>query len=513
MSRASNNRCRFCNDAPFQDGTFWPFDTMARMIDEGIARGVRRVFLSGGEPTIHPRFLDVIRYAKQRGAERVIVITNGRMFAYREFAERAVRLGLTEAFVALLGKDAETHDYLTQVDGSFEQTTRGIENLLATGRCRVSLSCVATRRNLHQLSEISTLIDGVTGLTAVRVSPAGRALFESLDELGFELDEARPHIAEAFRTAARRGLSFLPKLFPFEVYEGREHEYVHHEEYLPEIKDTELRTGLFGAYAAQGREIACRGATCRVCYRAPFCDALYRFRERLVGGSHTWVRCDLEDPVQVGMLAGFVANKKLWLRAERAGGIGARLAALGLELMPDLVECVEHGPGETPRTRLLVLREDAALPAGARLDVVDRLGVHPVEGADCSELSVRADLVVVPTHERFRNQQRLGVYPARAVARGKPVAGLPPCLASKRFDLPDEEDVLELGALRSPTEIDVVGFTHHFLRNLHRSKSQRCGDCVERSGCRGLHVNQGRQWGLARLTPIHGAPPTTNEAT
>jgi hypothetical protein len=153
---------------------------------------------------------------------------------------------------------------------------------------------------------------------------------------------------------------------------------------------------------------------------------------------------------------------------------------------------------------LLVLREDSTLPAEARLDGVERLGVHPVDGADRTELSRRAELIVVPTHERFRDQQRLAVDPIHVAARGKPVAGLPRCLAANRLELPDEEDVLDLCALRSAEEIDVVGFTHHFLRNLHRSKSQRCGDCVERTRCRGVHVNQGRQWSLARLTPIRG---------
>lgn len=503
MSRASNNHCRFCNDAPFQDGTFWPFDAMTRMIDEGIERGVRRVFLSGGEPTIHPRFLDVIDYARRRGADRVIVITNGRMFAYRKFAKRAVDLGLTEAFVAVLGADAATHDYLTQVSGSFEQTTDGIRNLLSTGRCRVSLSTVVTSRNMDQLADILSLMDGVTGLTAVRVSPAGRALFESLDDLGIHAEQARPHVQRARRIAEERGLEFRPKLFPASYYEGFEEEYVHHEEYLPEIKDTELRTGLFGRYAERGEAVLCRGETCRVCFREPFCNALYALREDLLAGKRGVVRCDLDDPRQRSLLAAARGERRMWLRARSAETVEAALAELGITDVPEIVEAGTLGAGPVPRTRLLLLRADAALPAGADLERAEHLGLTLTVGAaPASELRARAELVFVPTWERMRDEERAGIEPEAAVAHGLPVAGLPACLAPRGHALPAESDVLDLVTLSAPDRIDVVGFTHHYLKDLDRTKSERCRACTHFQACDGVHVNQARRLGLARLSPV-----------
>lgn len=508
MSRASNNHCRFCNDAAFQDGTFWPFEAMTRMIDEGIARGVRRVFLSGGEPTIHPRFLDVIDYARSRGAERVIVITNGRMFSYDKFARRAVAAGLTEAFVALLGADAATHDYLTQVDGSFDQSRRGIENLLATGRCRVSLSTVVTRRNMHQLADILALIDGVTGLTAVRVSPAGRALFESLDELGVDAEGPRPHVERARRVAQERGLEFRPKLFPADYYEGAESEYVHHEEYLPEIKDTELRMGLFGPYAKEGRDVLCRGDTCRVCFRKPFCDALYKLREDLVSGRRGILRCDLDDERQRALLVALHGRppRRLWLRASRIDTVHAALERLGAEAEAAVVEVDTIGAGPVPRTDTLLIRSDATLPADAGLERARRVGLTLVADASPdATLAARASFVSLPRWERMRDEQRHGVDPDAVGAFALPVHGLPPCLAAARAVLPPEDDVIDLVALAGPDAIDVVGFTHHYLRDLHQTKSTRCRACTHDDTCGGVHVNQARRFGFARLRPVPGA--------
>lgn len=503
MSRASNNHCRFCNDAPFQDGTFWPFDAMTRMIDEGIERGVRRVFLSGGEPTIHPQFLDVVAYAQRRGADRVICITNGRMFAYREFARKAVDLGLTEAFIAVLGADAETHDFLTQVTGSFEQTTTGIRNLLSTGRCRVSLSTVVTSRNMHQLADILSLIDGVAGLTAVRVSPAGRALFESLDDLGIDAERARPHVERARRLAEQRGLEFRPKLFPASYYEGFEAEYVHHEEYLPEIKDTELRTGLFGRYAERGEAVLCRGETCRVCFREPFCDALYALREDLLAGRRGVVRCDLDDARQRSLLAAVRGDRRMWLCARNADAVELALKELGIADQPEIVEVDEIGRAGVPRTRTLLLRADAQIPQGADLGCAEELGLSLVAGAaPASELLELAQFVFVPTWERMRDETRHGVEPRAAAAYGLPVAGLPPCLAPRVHALPPESDVIDLVALSGAEQLDVVGYTHHYLKDLDRTKSERCRQCRHFDACGGVHVNQARRFGLARLSPV-----------
>ncbi|MCC6523379.1 MAG: radical SAM protein [Polyangiaceae bacterium] len=503
MSRASNNRCRFCNDAAFQDGTFWPFEAMAAMIDEGLARGVRRVFLSGGEPTIHPDFLKVVAYARRRGAEHVTCITNGRLFAYPELCDKAVRLGLTEAFVAVLGSDAATHDDLSQVAGSFAQTTEGVRNLVARG-VRVHLSTVVNRKNLHQLADILGLVPGVTGLTAVRIAPAGRALWEALDELGFETEEARPHVERAFRRAAELGLDFVPKLFPASFYEGREASYTHHEEYLPEIKDTELRTGLFGTYARGAGEVACRGETCRVCFRRPYCDALYAFREALLAHGHAVVRCDLDDPRQCALLPALHRERRLWLRVRRADTVEARLAELGLAVEPWIVEADELGAGDAPACEHLLLCADATVGRAERLGRARRVGLVPVAGAEPdAALAAVASFVSVATHERYRDELARGLAaPRGATDRGLPVFGLPPCLAPQSVAPAEADDVLDLVAVATPTTLDVVGFTHFFLAHLDRDRSARCASCSEADGCPGLHVNHARRWGFGVLAPL-----------
>lgn len=505
MSRASNNRCRFCNDAPQQDGTFWPYESLIQTIDEGSEGGVRRVFLSGGEPTIHPQFVEVVAYAKSKGADRIVATTNGRMFAYKAFARKAVDAGLNDAFVALLGSDAETHDWHTQVPGSFEQTVTGIRNLLATGRCRVALSTVVTRRNMHQLSEMLTLIPGIGGMTAGRVAPFGRALFESMDEVGFEVEEARPHVEAALAVAKQKGIPLQPKMFPVSFYEGHQELYVHHEEYFPEVLDTEKRLRFFSSYSLHGEDIMCRGETCRVCYRSPFCDALYAFREGLLAGTHPWVRCDLDDEKQRSLLPEVLGDRRLWVTLRRASELEGVLAGLGVTTRPGIVECESLEGAGVPACDTLILPENAEVPSGFVPPADMSVGLRVIAGASPSpDLRAVARFAFVPTYERERDQRSRGAVPEEAASRGLPVVGLPPCVAPAQHRLPAPEEILDLVALAGPTQVEVEGFTHHFLRSLHRTKTPRCGQCAQDANCRGAHVNQVQHWGLERLRPAEG---------
>ena len=87
-------------------------------------RGVKAVHLTGGEPTIHPKFIDVLRLAKKLGM-RTSVGTIGTMLKRPEFADACLP-HLDEALFSIHGPDSATHDALTGREGSFEQVTSAI---------------------------------------------------------------------------------------------------------------------------------------------------------------------------------------------------------------------------------------------------------------------------------------------------------------------------------------------------------------------------------------------------
>ena len=91
---------------------------------------MRAVHLTGGEPTIHPRFIDVLKLAKKLGM-RTSVGTIGTMLKRPQFAEACLPY-LDEALFSIHGPDAETHDALTGREGSFEQVTAAMGRMSHT---------------------------------------------------------------------------------------------------------------------------------------------------------------------------------------------------------------------------------------------------------------------------------------------------------------------------------------------------------------------------------------------
>ncbi len=128
LTRACNNHCLFCHDKDAQNGTAIPYNKLCRQILKGRQNGATRAVLSGGDPTLHPRLLDIISFAKSAGYGHIQLISNGRMFSYNDFLEKAVVRGLNEVTFSIHGHTRELHDGLTGVPGSFDQALDGLKN-------------------------------------------------------------------------------------------------------------------------------------------------------------------------------------------------------------------------------------------------------------------------------------------------------------------------------------------------------------------------------------------------
>jgi MoaA/NifB/PqqE/SkfB family radical SAM enzyme len=148
-------RCVFCSEEHRMaryDRFPVTWGRVAKILRLHASRGVRAVHLTGGEPTIHPRFVDVLRLAKKLNM-RTSVGTIGTMLCRRDFAEQAVPL-LDEALFSIHGPDASTHDALAGREGSFERVT------LAMAICQEInphfqpfVNTVLTRQNLEVLPD------------------------------------------------------------------------------------------------------------------------------------------------------------------------------------------------------------------------------------------------------------------------------------------------------------------------------------------------------------------------
>jgi uncharacterized Fe-S cluster-containing radical SAM superfamily protein len=128
-----NNRCFHCPQAALRGAGLVHGEPgraeLERRISDARAAGFDEIAFSGGEPTVRRDFLELVTVARSVGFREVSVTTNGRMFAYPDFARRALEAGLTGASISLHGPDADVHESLTGTPGSFMQAVAGLDTL------------------------------------------------------------------------------------------------------------------------------------------------------------------------------------------------------------------------------------------------------------------------------------------------------------------------------------------------------------------------------------------------
>lgn len=275
-TRACNNRCIFCHDATAQDGTIIPFEEVCRRIDEGREQGASRLIISGGEPTIHPRFLDLVRYGAERGYSWIQVVSNGRMFGYQKFALKAYQAGLREATFSMHAHRPALYDRLVGVNGAFEQALRGLRNVLAL-KMVVSVDIVLNRLNLPYLREILEFYMslGVFEFDLLHLVPFGRGFDEHREEVFADEELLNRELARALELASTPGLYLWTNRMPIRFLEGHEDLFQDPHKIYDEVLGE--RTSFIELFAS-GKEPECIGDRCPHCFLHDFCLAARRYQ-------------------------------------------------------------------------------------------------------------------------------------------------------------------------------------------------------------------------------------------
>jgi hypothetical protein len=158
---------------------------MLRVLREQRPVPNRVVQFSGGEPTVYPRFHDVVRMAAEMGFTHIQVATNGILFAELEFAERARDAGLHTLYLQF---DGVTDDVYLRTRGVplMEKKLAAIENCRKAGLKIVFVPTIVRGVNDHQIGAMIRLaidnIDCVSGFSFQPVCFTGRINRRELEQ-------------------------------------------------------------------------------------------------------------------------------------------------------------------------------------------------------------------------------------------------------------------------------------------------------------------------------------------
>jgi molybdenum cofactor biosynthesis enzyme MoaA len=216
MSRC-NEKCLFCMVADeIERSDDVQFDEAVRRI-EAQPPGTQIEFF-GGEPTIYPRFLDLLRIARQLG-HPCSIASNIRIFHSRRFTDRVAELDPSQIYIrtSIYGDTPELHDYYTAAAGSFAQTLQGVKNIVAAG-FPSQVNVVIMRGNYHLLPRFA---DAVHAWGVKRIKFGSLISVEQCAEHAVEMNDVRPFLCEAIDRAERLGLQVTVEKTPICVIDGR----------------------------------------------------------------------------------------------------------------------------------------------------------------------------------------------------------------------------------------------------------------------------------------------------
>jgi hypothetical protein len=475
------------------------------------------------------------------------------MFRYREFITRCIDAGLGEITFSIHGPNARVHDALVGVKGAFEEEVEGLRNALEDGRVIVNIDVCVNRGNVKVLPEIieTFVAMGVREYDLLHVIPFGRAWREGQHTLFYDLEEAAPHLREAFAWSQKPDMHIWLNRFPPEHCEGFEDLIQDPYKLRDEVRG---RKEEYERLLSRGEPLDCREPErCRYCYLERLCDTLDDVRETVHEERFEAVRVDAGwESKQGPVYGGDPASARRAEPEDGASDDGRRRLPLARERTPlPIVAAAERAERASAKTIIVVARDakealDVALPfasSATEIEVeledyaglTDRLGPFVVTRAVAKDVREAEQLlasdtgfevVVLLTRETAPFILSLDPVPSRLAVRqptyerlteagerdadlpeffsaldaGVPVEGVPACILGRPPRT--RPRTLDTSMLRPDGRIEIFRYAQRFIVDRYFVKSLRCRDCVHEAGCVGLHVNQVRAHGFGWMTPV-----------
>lgn len=193
IAGSCNLACRHCWVEPDfspdrSKGKFLKLEWAKKAVVEAKPLGLLSVKLTGGEPLFHPQFKEIVGLIAQESID-IIIETNGTLVDddLAGFLRDAGRVRFIS--VSVDGANAETHESLRGVAGSFDKAVSGIRALVKAG-FKPQLICTLHRGNIGEIEEVIALAErlgcGSVKFNHIQRMGRGERMHEEKQELSVE---------------------------------------------------------------------------------------------------------------------------------------------------------------------------------------------------------------------------------------------------------------------------------------------------------------------------------------
>jgi len=196
-----NCRCLFCLNSHKRGIPDKTTQEIKEEMIESKKRGAKYLELNGGEMTIRPDIIDLVKFARNLNFSVITIPTNGLMFSYKTFTKKIIEAGLNSIIFSIHGHNAKLHDYLTRVPGSFKKLEQGLKNVknciknLGLKNIYLGSDTTIIKQNYRYLPQIGKYIFdlGFRDSEFIFVDPTYGAAYDDFAKLVPKISEIAPY--------------------------------------------------------------------------------------------------------------------------------------------------------------------------------------------------------------------------------------------------------------------------------------------------------------------------------
>ena len=201
IGKLCNNACIFCGNGtvPKEERAWVAKGQVLDEITRAAGEGHTSLGFLGGEVTVYPHALDIIREARAKGFRRIALCTNGRALARVGVLGAFIDAGATRIALSIHSHRAEVEDALCGRNGAFAQKLSAIDRCIeaaAAGRLPdgFSLNACIHGRNWRELDTMARFFHarGVFDIRFNSLRPEHKAVGDK--DLVPRFDDVVPHL-------------------------------------------------------------------------------------------------------------------------------------------------------------------------------------------------------------------------------------------------------------------------------------------------------------------------------
>lgn len=287
LGYSCNNNCRFCYSGDKKNLGFMNTEYAKGEMKKGIERGCSIVDFIGGEPTIRNDLVEMISFAKKTGYRTISITTNGRMLSYKKYAQKLIDVGLNSVVFSIHGHTRKLHDFLTRVNGSYEELVMGMKNVKSINPAiYICTNTTINRYNYRHLPEIAenNIMLGADGCEFVFVHPRGNAL-KNFEEIVPTLTELAPFIPKTLAVGEKHRIGhFVFRYLPLCYITGFEKNLSEFEA-RKRLKEQHVGPEFEDLNVEEGRKTVGRvkGEMCKGCRYDEICEGVFKEYAEKIG--------------------------------------------------------------------------------------------------------------------------------------------------------------------------------------------------------------------------------------